>query len=131
MTVPDLPVDAPQARAATFDHQFGQPGSQRPTDTAAAAAATAFRTGAAGLVLEGDGADLLSRPGRVVVRSSMFGAGAGAVEFGGGGGNEVGRGRPAPGRQRDLWLVRGREQRRQSSRSLTTPSWERCAASWT
>jgi len=23
MTVPDLPVEAPQACAATFDHQFG------------------------------------------------------------------------------------------------------------
>jgi len=66
-----------------------------------------------GDVLEGDRADLLSRPGRAVVRSTVFGAGAGAVEFGGGGGNEVGRGRPAPGRQRDLWLVRGGEQRRQ------------------
>ncbi len=47
MTVPDLPVKAPQARAANSSTtSSGQPASQRPTDTAAAA--TAFRTGAAG-----------------------------------------------------------------------------------
>jgi len=45
MTVPDLPVETPQACTATVSTtSSGQPASQRPTDTAA----TAFRTGAAG-----------------------------------------------------------------------------------
>jgi len=45
--VPDLPVEAPRPVRLLFDHQFGSASlTQRPTDTAAAA--TAFRTGAAG-----------------------------------------------------------------------------------
>jgi len=47
MTVPDLPVEAPQACAATSTTSSGQPASQRPIDTAAAA--TAFRTGPPGM----------------------------------------------------------------------------------
>ena len=49
ITVPELPVEAPQACAAIQTTSSGQPASQRLTDTAAAA--TAFRTGAAGHVL--------------------------------------------------------------------------------
>jgi len=43
MTVPDLPVEAPQARAATSTTRSGQPASQRPT--CRCRAATAFRPG--------------------------------------------------------------------------------------
>jgi len=44
MTVPDLPVEAPSPCGYYSTTSSGQPASQRPTD----AAATAFRTGAAG-----------------------------------------------------------------------------------
>jgi len=46
MTVPDLPVEAPRPMRLLSTTSSGQPASQRPSDTAAAA--TAFRTGAAG-----------------------------------------------------------------------------------